>query len=300
MNSIMKFHPSLKKIFKEIDVWLAYDDNIKSVEKETHYIQTHLNKTDILSKGVISSLETIGHFYVKQASAHFGRCEWESLVQPLHWGVAFRSLAFRFEAESVTTRESRMLPLAFESSMEVAGAAMLSQWQEAELGARSLIEVAEKDQSIRSPSTRKDDWGRGTSDALMIYLLAQAFGLKTTYTPVNELLPEYQALLDHWQTADETLFRQIMQAAADYHISRCKWNTNKTSYEFSAPFNSVFAPELLTIQALRRREGLPEFETGHLLIDTPWAVIRDLPEVEPHPLIAMVEARIKLDYPAFR
>lgn len=44
---------------------------------------------------------------------------------------------------------------------------------------------------------------------------------------------------------------------------------------------------------------MPEFETGHLLIDTPWAVIRDLPEVEPHPLIAIVEARIKHDYPAF-
>ena len=58
--------------------------------------------------------------------------------------------------------------------------------------------------------------------------------------------------------------------------------------------------ELLAIQALHRRDGLPEFTTGHLLVDTPWAILRDLPPCEPHPLAVQVEARLKHDFPDFR
>jgi hypothetical protein len=64
-------------------------------------------------------------------------------------------------------------------------------------------------------------------------------------------------------------------------------------------FDRVFPVELLAIQALRRRDGLPAFETGHLSVDTPWSVIKDLPEVEPHALAVAVEARLKKTTPFF-
>ncbi len=64
--------------------------------------------------------------------------------------------------------------------------------------------------------------------------------------------------------------------------------------------NRVFPAELRLVQPLRRRKGLPEFAIDHLLIDTPWTLVRDLPAVEPHPLAAAVEARLIEDYPQFR
>jgi hypothetical protein len=134
----------------------------------------------------------------------------------------------------------------------------------------------------------------------LIYLFSQAFELKTSFTPPKPLIPEYQNVLDCWRTTDESAFKQAMQAAAEFHISRSKDDTSKNKYEFTQIFHQIFPAELLAIQALRRRDGLPAFDTGHALIDTPWSVIKELPEVEPHPLAVAVEARLKKDYPTFR
>lgn len=301
MKTIMKFHPSLKKIFKEVDSWLEYENNAQALERDTTKIAASLAESGLLHKGIGSGrLDGLGHFYVNQACVILGLGEWEKLAQPLRWGVAFRSLSFRFEATYSLEDVCEIVPSALRLSMKVADVGMLSQWQEVETGARFLIALAEKNLKRYEDKDRKDTWGKNTTPAFMIALFCQVFKLETFYYPSMPLLTEYQALLDHWQTADETLYRRIMQAAAEYHISRSKGNTNKTQYEFNAFIDTIFPAELLTIQALRRRDGLPEFETGHLLIDTPWSVIRDLPEVEPHPLIAIVEARIKHDYPAFR
>lgn len=91
-----------------------------------------------------------------------------------------------------------------------------------------------------------------------------------------------------------------MQEATKSQLSRSNHGTERNTYEFETPFDRVFPAELLAVQALRRRDDLPEFETGHALVDAPWAVIRDLPEAEPHPLAVEVEARLKQDYEAFR
>ena len=109
-----------------------------------------------------------------------------------------------------------------------------------------------------------------------------------------------QQLLDAWRTQDESIFRSAMQAAADFHVSRAKPSTGKTFYEFDTALDRLFPAELLAVQALRRRDGLPAFEAGHLLVDGPWAVIKDLPDAEPHPLTVRVEARLHRDYPDFR
>ncbi|MCM5551348.1 hypothetical protein NEH60_21455, partial [Xanthomonas hortorum pv. pelargonii] len=61
-----------------------------------------------------------------------------------------------------------------------------------------------------------------------------------------------------------------------------------------------FPVELLAVQALRRRDHLPDFTCGHTLIDGPWSVVRDIAPASPHPLIAAVLTRVKEDYPLFR
>ncbi|QHG87264.1 hypothetical protein EBN15_09955 [Xanthomonas cucurbitae] len=97
----------------------------------------------------------------------------------------------------------------------------------------------------------------GSSDAFLIGLFSQAFGMQTDFVAPVELIPEYQALLDHWHSLDETMFAAVMQKAADFHITRSKDGTDQTIYEFEATLDRVFPAELLAVQALRRRQGLP-------------------------------------------
>jgi hypothetical protein len=291
------YHPSLKKFFKSIDTWLINRDKEDEVGKINRDISEALDTDGLFRKGERVSLDNLGNYYAKKSCQLLSRCDINNISTPLRWAIAFRSLAFRFQAAIIHPDVS---PLPFWTSMKAAGPSMLSQWHEAEICARVLIEAAEKNQSLKTDKGRADGWGKGTNDAFLIALFCEAFGLKTEYYPVNPIIPEYQGVLDHWKTKDEATYRQVMQAAAEFHISRSKAGTERNTYEFESHIDSIFPAELLAVQALRRRDGLPEFETGHLLIDTPWAVIRDLPEVEPHPLIAIVEARIKHDYPPFR
>ncbi|QHG87269.1 hypothetical protein [Xanthomonas cucurbitae] len=82
----------------------------------------------------------------------------------------------------------------------------------------------------------------GSSDAFLIGLFSQAFGMQTDFVAPVELIPEYQALLDHWHSHDEAMFAAVMQKAADFHISRSKQNTDHTRYEFDATLDQVFPP----------------------------------------------------------
>ena len=88
-----------------------------------------------------------------------------------------------------------------------------------------------------------------------------------------------------------------MAAAAEYHVSRSKDGTDRNKYEFEKDIDRVYPGELLAVQALRRRDGLPAFDTGHVSVDTPWSIIRDLPACEPHPLAVVLEARLRQDDP---
>jgi hypothetical protein len=300
MKTTMEFHPSLKKVFRDIHSWFSHACNAGSLEENLHDINVDLGKPGALTKGASVTLDGLGRYYTNQACALFGDDDFSSISQSLFFGVSFRSLAFRYGAMHWTEESYKLVPPAFKTSMKVAGSAMLSKWDETEACARFLIALAEKNLTRYEDKDRKDDWGKNTIPAFLIALFCEVFKLETFYYPVNPLIPQFQALLDHWKTKDKALYRTVMQAAAEFHISRSKNSTSKINYEFDTFVDTVFPAELLTIQALRRRDGLPEFDTGHLLIDAPWAVIRDLPEVEPHPLLAVVEARIRHDYPAFR
>ncbi|MDZ7942593.1 hypothetical protein [Xanthomonas campestris] len=225
----------------------------------------------------------------------------DELAQPLCWAVAMRSIAFRFEAAVTlawTTERQPLLP--FWTSMKVAATAMLSQWEATEAGARFLVQVAQKDQALKPDEWRREGWGKGTNDAFLIFLFAQAFGISTHYQPVHPLIPEYQAVLEHWRSTDAAAFQAAMQVAADWHIARSKDGTERNTYEFEKDIDRVYPAELLAVQALRQRDGLPHFDTDHLLIDTPWAILRNLTECASHPLAVTVEERVRRDYPYFR
>ncbi|HEX7813527.1 hypothetical protein [Dyella sp.] len=176
---------------------------------------------------------------------------------------------------------------------------MLSRWENAEVSTRLFIEVAHKDQATYAAITRKDDWGNGTNTAFLIYLTADAFGIPTHYKPAKPFLPAYQSLLEAWRTTDEAIFQDAMLAAIEFHISRSKNATERNNYEFDDYFDRIYPAELLAVQALRRRDGLPEFQTGHLLVDTPWSIIRDAEPVEPHPVFVAVQDRMRQDYSGF-
>lgn len=294
------WHPSLKKTFKGCDRWIKSAAEGLWLEKYLLEIQELLSQEGPLAQIASLRFGYAGHAYGVQTSFISGRAELASLPTPLTCAVRFNALGFRMLAYHNLQPGHHGIPLNFSTSMKVAGSAMLSHWREAKIGAELLIDVAHKDQAINPEKWRKDGWGKGTHDAFLIALFSEIFAIPTHYRPARPLIPEYQSLLEVWRTSDKTAYEQAMQAAAEFHISRSKDSTERNEYEFEKPFYRVYPAELLAVQSLRRREGLPEFTTGHLLIDTPWSIIRDLPEVAPPPLLVEVEARMKHDYPDFR
>ncbi|MGO1070874.1 hypothetical protein [Lysobacter sp. CA199] len=291
------WHPSLKKTFKGAELW--WQNNM--VKKESLTLRLATLQADLDATGQfrtsINTFYMLGHTYAMQA------CTPESIRDPGSWAPAF-SYAVAFRAMDFRRQASLSLPIAeqtvfaFWASMKAAGPAMVLHWETAEVLAGLLVDIAEKD--LRVNPNKKDGWRRGTNDAFLVYLFAEAFSIRTSYGPMDLLKQEYRDVLTHWRTTDISAFAGAMSAAADFHISRSRDGTEKTTYEFETSFDRIYPAELLAVQALRRREGLPEFETGHLLIDTPWSLIRDMPDVEPHPLAIAALARLKADYPDFR
>lgn len=213
---------------------------------------------------------------------------------------AFRSIAFRWKVFLIPHIKGYNLPLSAWDTIKATNPAILGQWDEAKVCAQALVEAAHINQVHHSPEARAKSWGKGTIDALLIYLLSSAFDIPTHYEPVNPVVAPYRELLEHWRTTDQAQFRKVMQAAAEYHLQCCGDSTDDVEYDFDWYFEQVFPLELLAIQALRRRDGLHSFDTGHALIDAPWAMLRELPAAPLHPMIARVDARLRKDYPNWR
>lgn len=294
-SKALAWHSSLKKTFKECERWLDRESSppIKYMDQLSVLLE-QLGTIDVVAG---SRCRRIGHHYSILACALSGRGDSSDLAESLQWAVSFRSIGFRFDATVTLPWLERQPLLPLWSSMEAAGPVMMSLWNDARSCTELLIRIAHKDQALNSQEWRKDGWGKGTNDSFLIQLLSQAFGIETHYAPASSMLPEYQALLDHWHTTNEMQFRTVMQAACEFHINRSKDGTERNKYEFEKDIDRVYPAELLAVQALRRRDRLPEFESGHLLVDTPWKIIRDLPPCEPHPLAAAMEKRLKQDYP---
>ena len=92
-----------------------------------------------------------------------------------------------------------------------------------------------------------------------------------------------------------------MSDAADFHIQRSKHSIDvDDNYEFDDALDRVFPAELLAIMQARRRLGLPEFSTGHALVDAPWVAIKTLKPAPADPLLARLEEKVAHDLPEFR
>jgi len=181
--------------------------------------------------------------------------------------------------------------------MKAVGPTMLSDWEHGRMCASYLIAIAHKDMRINVPVIRKEGWGKGTNDAFLIGLFSQAYDIPTHYESANPMVAPYRQLLEVWRTTDQAAFQHAMNVAAEFHISRSKDSTDRNDYEFDHYIDRVYPGELLAVQALRRRDGLPAFDTGHVLVDTPWSILRDLPTCEPHPLAVALEVRLRKDDP---
>lgn len=299
MPSKLQWDPSLKKVFKGCEVWW-HSNMVKRNElgNRSEELRKKLDAPARFFGG--TDLHLLWHTYQMQCSILAGKGDIDSIPQPLRYGVKFRELEFREYAGKSMPHAHQPLR-AFKTSCSAVGPAMLSDWPSARLCAEQLIAVAEKEQRIKHPDLFRDGWGCGGHDAFVIALLSQAFDIPTSYQPARPMVQPYRQLLDVWRAEDEAAFQAAMQAACAFHIrNSLLGGGGGDSPEFEYPLDIVFAVDLLAVQALRRRDGLPEFSAGHLLVDTPWSIVRDLPQCDPHPLAVEVEQRLKQDFPSFR
>ncbi|UOV07595.1 hypothetical protein MUU77_12105 [Pseudoxanthomonas sp. F37] len=294
------YHPSLKKTLKECQEWLTYPSSQAMPERYSSHLQEWMAAEERPARMRGNPVDDLGHYYgIAACDAYKRKCT-ADLARLLRWAVAFRALDLRRSGMfSEQYPGDGDWPSEFSDSMKAASVLTLSEWALGRICVERFIQMAEKDQRVNQPpATRRIN--HSTHDVFLIDLFAQAFDLTTSFRPCRPLIEPYQQLLDAWHTEDESIFRSAMQAAADFHISRAKASTGRTFYEFNYDIDRLFPAELLAVQALRRRDGLPAFEAGHLLVDGPWAVIKDLPDAEPHPLTVRVEAQLHRDYPDFR
>ncbi|MCI2261480.1 hypothetical protein [Xanthomonas indica] len=296
----LPFHPSLKKLSQECGEWMEHVRKTGDYDRYAAAIEKFLATPGPLDPKAATQLDRIGHYFNVAACDAYFRSNTADLARFLQWSVALRALVFRWHGmHSEMHPDIGNWPTQFWDSMKAVGPTMLSWWEEARICSQRFLEMAEKDQRINTlPQSRR--LAEGTNDAFLALLFSDAFGIPTDFAPQKPVIAAYRSLLDHWKTTDEATFTNAMQGASEFHISRSKHSTGSTFYEFDRDIDRLFPGELLAIQALRRRDGQPEFETGHLLVDAPWAIVRDLPPVAPHPLAAAVEARLKQDYPLFR
>ena len=300
MSNTLQWDRSLKSVFKDCEVWW-HSNMVKRDKLGTEFTKLR-EELDAPGRfmGGGSTLHLIWHTYQTQCSIQAGKNDTAAIPEPLRYGVKFRELEFR-EAAGKSMPHPHQPLRAFKTSCSAVAPTMLSDWPSARLCAEQLIAVAEKEQRIRHPDYFRDRWGCGGHDAFVIALLAQAFDIPTTYQPARAMVQPYRQLLDVWRSKDEPAFQAAMQAACAFHIKNSLLGGGGgDSPEFEYPLDIVYAPDLLAVQALRRRDGLPEFSAGHLLVDTPWSIVRDLPDCPPHPLAVEVEQRLKQDFPSFR
>lgn len=293
-------HPSLKNLAQECQEWLEHAQAKGKAEQAEAAIQTLLDTPGELHQKAAIRLSDLALFYDVQSCDAFFRSDTEALTRSVQYAVQLRALFFRWMGMYSDMRQDLgNWPKEFADSMQALGPSMLSWWDQASTCAQLYIEMAEKDQRLNTMAQMRKI-KNATSDVFAVEFFSTQFNIPTRFEPLKPLIPEYRAVLEAWNTADEVKFQAVMQMAAEFHISRSKENTDRTRYEFDATIDRVFPAELLAIQALRRKHDLPEFETDHALIDEPWKVLREIRGVDAYPLAKAVEDRLVKDYPQFR
>lgn len=291
----------MQKIFAECREWLAYPNNQKLLEEARTQLQAYLAAPGQLNSKALRRLGRLELHSGMAACEAYGRQDLSGLALHLNACVGYRTLISRLDATfsaMMSPDDVGGRPTAFKDSLNAASPAILGHWDETRICAKGLIEIAEKDQRLRIPESRR--LRHGTIDAFLIGLFSEIFSIETVFQSIKPLHPTYVALLQQWDSEGSEEFIAAMQAAVEFHISRSRESTDSVSYEFDDYFNRVFPIELIAVQSLRRRDKLPAIEVGHPLVDDTWSTITQLPNVPVDPLLVAVEARMKNDYPLFR
>ncbi len=262
-------HPSLKKLAQECREWLEHAQKKGKAEQAEAAIQKFLATPGELDPKAGLQLDRLALYFDVASCDAFFRSDTAELSRLIQHAVQLRAVVFRWDAMYSDMRQDLgNWPAEFTDSMKALGPSMLSWWDEASTCAHLFIEMAEKDQRINMMHEMRKI-NNNTSDVFAIRLFSIELKIATNFEPIKPLIPEYQAVLDAWNTTDEVKFQAVMQMAADFHVSRSKENTDRTRYEFDATLDRVFPAELLAIQALRRKHRLPDFDADHALIDAP-------------------------------
>ncbi|MBV6811285.1 hypothetical protein KWH19_16230 [Xanthomonas campestris pv. pennamericanum] len=292
--------PALKSLAAECRAWLDRAQSSGDLLRYTQAVEEYLKATGPLSPKVGTQMGRISHFWSVAACEAYFRNDLAQLAQFFCWTIESRALLLRWDAvHSQIYSDLGNWPQEYSDSLRAAGPTVLSDWTTGKVCAQRFLEMAEKDERLNTlPQSRRI--AHDTHDVFLVGLLSEGYDLATHFEPREPLIAPYQALLDTWKSHDQDTFAQAMSEAADFHLSRSKASTGSRTYEFDRDFDRVFPLELLAVQALRRRDGMPEFPSGHALIDGPWSVLNDLSCPPPHPLMAAVLARVEEDYPLFR
>ncbi|MBO9748893.1 MULTISPECIES: hypothetical protein [Xanthomonas] len=292
--------PSLKVLPSQCKAWLDRAKSAGDIDRYTQAVEEHLKATGPLSPKVGTQLGRISHFWSVAACDAYFREDLAELARFFCWTIESRALLLRWDAvHSQMHPELGNWPQEYSDSLRAAGPSVLSDWVTGKVCTQRFLEMAEKDEQLNTlPQSRRI--AHNTHDVFLIGLLSEGYGLATHFESRKPLTAPYQAVLDTWKSQDQDAFANATGEAADFHLSRSKASTGSKTYEFDRDFDRVFPIELLAVLAFRRRDGLPEFPSGHALIDGPWSLIRDLACPPPSPLLAAVLARVEEDYPLFR
>ncbi|MDG6399340.1 hypothetical protein QCD79_04985 [Pseudomonas quasicaspiana] len=295
----MQLSPSLKSLIPECRQWLDRARTSGDIDRYTSAVEEHLAVAGRLSPKAGTQLGRISHFWSVAACDAYFRADLDELACFFRWTIESRALLLRWDAVHSQLRpQLGNWPQEYSDSLRAVGPTVLSQWDTGKISAQRFLEMAEKDARLNLfPQSRRI--AHNTHDVFLTFLFCDAYALSTLFEPRKPLIAAYQGLLDNWKTQDQNTFAHHMSQAAEFHISRSKYSTGSKSYEFDYDFDRVFPIELLAVLALRRRASLADLPTGHVLIDGPWSVIKELPCATPHPLIATVLTRVRNDYPQF-
>lgn len=294
------FHPSLKKVFKASAEWMVDARAHRRAENFTARLDAALAAPGPLDSQASLHLGMLAHFHGMAACDALGRGDAPAIAACIRSAVALRALELRWEGMFAAMRpDVGNWPRAFGDSLRAAGPAMLGQWELSAVCATHFLSMAAQDARINAdgPSRRLR---HGTHDAFLLALFARAHGIEEGGVADVAPIPVYADLLAVATSDAQAPFAAAMHAAAEFHRARSRYSNGRTFYEFDTAFDQAFPAELLVVQALRRRDGHPDFATGHPLVDAAWALLRDLPAAAPDRYALAVEARLRQDYPMFR
>ena len=299
-SSKFPFHAGLKKLAHECREWMKHAESKGKLEDFTSELQGVLDKPGVLDAKVAVVAQRLGHYFEIAACDAYFRSDLIDFTRLFASTVQFRGLLLRFRGAICEMHPTLVgWPKLFQDSLSAASVVMTSDWSQGAVCAARYLHMVDQDQRLAGTSSERQI-ALGTVDAFLVMLLSQAFDITTSFQPVKPMIAEYSALLEAWRSEDKEVFLSAMSDAATFHLSRSKHSTDRTDYEFNSFFDRLFAPELLAIQALRQRDGLPACDTGHLVVDGPWSVVATLPKTDPHPLVTALEARMRHDYPTFQ